>query len=104
MPQHIENAEMLYREGGEIEIEGKQVEYKIFDRDDVESFEAARAAGWKPHAEIFTGEEEVLDIASMTKAQLLEALAELKVEVPASATKKEELVKLLSDALDKEQA
>jgi hypothetical protein len=48
------NAVVLYREGGEVPVEGKLVEYELFDKDDLVAFEEARADGWKTYGELFT--------------------------------------------------
>ena len=49
MAKFIKNAIMLYRPG-EIEIEGKMVEYKMFDQDSP-SFDED-SAGWGPLEEV----------------------------------------------------
>ena len=73
MPKFIENAVMLYREGGEVELDGKFVEYQIFDQDDEKDFSAARADGWLTHSELFDGSESQDDEKSLLIDEAIKA-------------------------------
>jgi hypothetical protein len=96
MADFIPNAIMLYRskENG-VEIEGKSVEYRVFDKDSP-SFDAD-SVGWVAYIDMIGDAVKIPE--EMSKAELVAKLTELGVEFDKTS-KKADLALLLTKSIE----